>query len=116
VVKGNAYGHGIENTVSIAEGAGIRHFSTFSTDEAFRVLKSSKKNSQIMIMGMVDNASLPFLVEQGISFYVFELDRLLSAIEAAKTLGKKPKYMWKWKRGFTAPGLNGERKMHWLRF
>ncbi len=105
VVKGNAYGHGIENTVSIAEGEGIRHFSTFSTDEAFRVLKASKKNSQIMIMGMVDNANLPFLVEHGISFYVFELDRLLSAIEAAKTLGKKAKIHVEVETGFHRTGF-----------
>jgi alanine racemase len=47
VVKGNAYGHGIENTVKIAEKVGIRHFSTFSTDEAIRVLQSSTKTVKL---------------------------------------------------------------------
>ena len=37
VVKGNAYGHGIEQMVGIAEKAGIRHFSAFSSDEAWLV-------------------------------------------------------------------------------
>src|SRR5690606_41803626 len=66
VVKGNAYGHGIENIVSIAEGVGIRHFSTFSADEACRVLNCSKKKSQIMIMGMLENDSLPWILQSEI--------------------------------------------------
>ena len=34
VVKGNAYGHGIENYITIAEDAGINHFSVYKMDEA----------------------------------------------------------------------------------
>ena len=89
VVKGNAYGHGIENIVSIAEEAGIRHFSTFSVDEAQRVVNASTKQSQIMVMGMLDNSSLPWLIQNGINFYVFEFDRLRAAIHEAKALGIK---------------------------
>ncbi len=37
VIKANAYGHGIEQFVPIAETAGINHFSVFSGDEAKRV-------------------------------------------------------------------------------
>ena len=50
VIKGNAYGHGIENTVKIAESVGIRHFSAFSTDEAIRVQKSSTKKIPIRVL------------------------------------------------------------------
>lgn len=91
VVKGNAYGHGIENIVSVAEEAGIRHFSTFSVDEAQRVLNASSRHSQIMVMGMLDNSSLPWLIQNGINFYVFEFDRLRAAITEAKKLGLKAK-------------------------
>ena len=91
VVKGNAYGHGIENIVTIAEEAGIRHFSTFSIDEAQRVVNASTKQSQIMVMGMLDNGSLPWLIQNGISFYVFEFDRLRAAIQEAQTQGIKAK-------------------------
>ena len=89
VVKGNAYGHGIENVVSIAEETGIRHFSTFSIDEAQRVVKASTKQSQVMVMGMLDNSSLPWLIQNGIDFYVFEFDRLRAAIQEAQKLGIK---------------------------
>ncbi|MEX2567287.1 MAG: alanine racemase [Cyclobacteriaceae bacterium] len=105
VVKGNAYGHGIEITVKIAEKAGIRHFSTFSTDEAVRVLQSSTKKSEIMIMGMVENENLPFLIDQGISFYVFEIDRLMSAIKAAKAQQKKAKIHVEVETGFHRTGF-----------
>ncbi|MEX2513545.1 MAG: alanine racemase [Cyclobacteriaceae bacterium] len=110
VVKGNAYGHGIENTVKIAEKAGIRHFSTFSTDEAIRVLQSRTKNSEIMIMGMVENENLPFLIDKGISFYVFELDRLMSAIKAAKTQLKKAKIHVEVETGFHRTGFEWSEK------
>jgi len=39
VIKANAYGHGIEEFVPIAEMAGINHFSVFSADEAQRACK-----------------------------------------------------------------------------
>lgn len=110
VVKGNAYGHGIENAVNIAESAGIRHFSTFSTDEAIRVKTASTKNSEIMIMGMVDNDSIPYLIENEISFYVFDLDRLQASIRASSSLGKKAKIHVEVETGFHRTGFDWEEK------
>lgn len=88
VVKGNAYGHGLEVFVPIAENCGINHFSVFSADEALRVLKSSTKKSTIMIMGYIDNEKLEWAIENNIEFYVFELDRLEKTLQAAKRVGK----------------------------
>ena len=48
-VKGNAYGHGIEVFVPMAEKTGIDHFSVFSTEEAYRVSSTMTKDSEIMI-------------------------------------------------------------------
>src|SRR5690554_5853269 len=62
VVKGNAYGHGISNIVPLAEENGIRHFSVFSADEAKAVKEVSRHNSQIMIMGYVENEQLEWAV------------------------------------------------------
>jgi alanine racemase len=110
VVKGNAYGHGIENIVSIAESIGIRHFSTFSSDEAIRVLNSSKKQSQIMIMGMLENSSLPWIIQNGISFYIFELDRLYAAIQEAKKVNIKAKIHVEVETGFRRTGFEWHEK------
>jgi alanine racemase len=89
VVKGNAYGHGIEEYIPIAEEAGVDHFSVFSSDEALRVKGVCSKNTTIMIMGYIDNDELGWAIENEVQFYVFDIDRLDSAISAAKKLNKK---------------------------
>lgn len=106
VVKGNAYGHGIENIVPIAEANGIRHFSTFSADEALRVYLSSKEKSQVMIMGMLENNDLEDIIQKGISFYVFEFDRLEAAVATAKKAGKKAKIHIEVETGFHRTGFD----------
>ncbi len=88
VVKGNAYGHGIEQFVPLAKECGIGHFSVFSTDEAYRVHKSLNDKIPIMIMGMIDNDQLEWVIENEISFFVFEEDRLEQATAIAERLGK----------------------------
>ncbi|WP_200975524.1 alanine racemase [Echinicola sp. 20G] len=110
VVKGNAYGHGIENIVPIAEATGIRHFSTFSSDEAFKVYNSISKGSHIMIMGMVHNKDLEWIIQKDISFYVFEFDRLMAAIKASKKVGKKAKIHIEVETGFHRTGFEWNEK------
>lgn len=89
VVKGNAYGHGIPQIIPLAEECGIRHFSVFSANEAYTVSKSAGPGSGIMIMGFVEGDAVEWAVEQGISFYVFDMDRLERAVTASKKTGNK---------------------------
>ncbi|MCC5939598.1 MAG: alanine racemase [Lunatimonas sp.] len=110
VVKGNAYGHGIENIVALAESNGIRHFSTFSADEAKRVFEASKKSSQIMIMGMVSDEVLPWVIEKGIGFYVFEFERLREAIRLARKQGKKARIHVEVETGFHRTGFEWQER------
>lgn len=88
VIKGNAYGHGLDVFVPLAEHCGINHFSVFSAYEALRVHESSANNSTIMIMGLINNEQLEWAIENNIEFYVFELDRLEKALAAAQRIGK----------------------------
>lgn len=88
VVKGNAYGHGLEVFVPLAEHCGIDHFSVFSADEALRVHNASSENSTVMIMGLINNEQLEWAIENNIEFYVFELDRLEKALQTAQRIGK----------------------------
>ncbi len=87
VLKGNAYGHGIEQFAPLVEDAGVDHIAVFHADEALRV-KSVCQAADIMIMGMIDNEELFWAIENDIEFYVFEHDRLEKAIEVAKRMGK----------------------------
>lgn len=86
VVKGNAYGHGIEHFVPIAKAAGVKHFSVFSAREALRVHKILNDATPIMIMGMLDYDQIEWVIKNNISFYVFDTDRLEKTVTIAKKL------------------------------
>lgn len=89
VVKANAYGHGIEQVVPIAESAGISHFSVFSADEARRVYTVKKKHTDIMIMGWIYDEDMEWAIKNNVEFYVFEYAKLEKAQEIADKLKKK---------------------------
>ncbi len=91
VVKGNAYGHGLEEFVPLAEDSSVDYFAVFDSSEADRVLSIKKPKTDIMIMGSIDNDQLEWAIENDISFYIFELDRLNHAIQTAKKMNKKAK-------------------------
>lgn len=89
VVKGNAYGHGIESYIPIAEEAGIRHFSVYKVDEAKRVHSASNHQSTILIMGFLDRTELEWVISNGVEFFIYDDARLLAAIKIAQKLKKK---------------------------
>lgn len=89
VVKGNAYGHGIKQFVPLAEKCGVDHFSVFSAEEAFKAHEALNGKADIMIMGMIDRMDLEWAIQNGISFFVFDLQRLEDALPVAKRLNKK---------------------------
>lgn len=107
VVKGNAYGHGIENYCPLAYKCGIRHFSVFSANEAFEVTKALPNHEfTLMIMGQIENEALGWAIENSIEFYVFELDRLDAAISTAKKVGKKACIHVELETGMNRTGFN----------
>ncbi len=106
VVKGNAYGHGIEEYIPMAIEAGVDHFSVYSADEALRVKTICPPEIEIMIMGFIDNEDLGWAIENDIQFYVFGTDRLFGSIEAAKTLNKKAKIHIEVETGMNRTGFD----------
>lgn len=106
VVKGNAYGHGIEKFVPIAEEAGVDHFSVFSGDEASRVFSAANKNPDIMVMGWLDNEEMSWAIENGISFWIFEGERLDKALELSKKYEKPAKIHLEVETGMNRTGLS----------
>ena len=88
VIKGNAYGHGVDAFVPLAMQAGARHFSVYSDDEARDVCDLLDSEAELMIMGNVAPESLPWIVSRDVQFYVFDLDRLRGAIRAARHIGR----------------------------
>lgn len=89
VVKANAFGHGIETFVPMAEKAGVKHFSVASGHEAWEVKQVCSEGTRIMIMGILYDEDLPWVIENEIEFFVFDLQRLEKAVETARKIGKK---------------------------
>jgi len=108
VVKGNAYGHGIEEYVPIAEQCGYDHFSVFSAEEAFRVKQASTNQSPVMIMGDIHPEDLEWVIENEVEFFVFEIGRVEEAVTIAKKLKRKVKIHIEFETGFNRTGFNAK--------
>ena len=91
VVKGNAYGHGIKEFVTMAFENGVVHFSVFDVEEAKLVFEALQNKVTIMIMGFVADEDLTWVIENKIEFFVFERYRLSMATKYAKKLKLKAK-------------------------
>jgi alanine racemase len=89
VVKANAYGHGFDPFVLVAEECGIDHFSVFSANEARRVFDLVKPSTSIMIMGWMNDNDIEWAIENEIEFYVFEIDKLKKALSCSIAQNKK---------------------------
>jgi alanine racemase len=111
VVKGNAYGHGIEQYIPLAEEFGINHFSVFSADEAMRVYNAITLPHTILIMGHLEDEEIEWAINKGIEFYVFDYGRLEKSLEIAKKLNKPAIVHLEVETGMNRTGLeNGEVK------
>lgn len=108
VVKGNAYGHGIEQFVPLAYNCGQRHFSVFSADEAYRVYTVTKGDCTILIMGYIDREDLRWAIEHDIEFFVFDIPRLEAAIETARSMNKPARIHLEIDTGMNRTGLDRE--------
>lgn len=89
VVKGNAYGHGIDAYVPMAEKAGVKHFSVFNGAEAYDVKRVASAEATIMIMGSMDNEDVLWAVQNEVEFFVSDFYRFGKAVESATISGKK---------------------------
>lgn len=105
VIKGNAYGHGIETFLPLAEECGVRHFSVYSPYEAYVANKVKTQESHIMIMGETTPDVIEWAIENNISFFVFSNKELNDALVAAKKLQKPAKIHLELETGLNRTGL-----------
>jgi alanine racemase len=109
VVKGNAYGHGIENFVPMVAACGIHHFCVHSYDEALRVKKALfPSTATVVVMGFVDDADLPECIAQGIEFFVFDTHRLAASIQIAEQKGVAARIHLELETGFHRTGIESK--------
>ncbi len=89
VVKADAYGHGVESVVPIAESAGVDEFAVFSAHEAWHVEQASH-GSRIQIMGHMDPQSHAWAARHGMEPWVNDIadwEHCLAAAHASKDNG-----------------------------
>jgi alanine racemase len=89
VVKGNAYGHGVTEIVSMAYKNGITHFSVFDVEEAQIVKAELGDNATILVMGLVQDEDMEWVINNDVEFFVFDKGRLTKAAKTAKKTHKK---------------------------
>ncbi|MCB1218500.1 alanine racemase [bacterium] len=89
VVKANAYGHGVEQFVPMAEACGVRRFAVASSGEAQSVHACLTTDSSVMIMGIMHDSNLEWVIEHGIEFYVFSLRRIENVARMAASMGRQ---------------------------
>lgn len=116
VIKGNAYGHGIETIIPAAERCGIDHFSVFSVAEAIRAKKVIHPECDIMILGWIDKEELEWAITNNVSFYVFTFDRLSAACKAAKKLKKKARIHLELETGMHRTGFSAKEMERMFRY
>ncbi|PVY38728.1 alanine racemase [Pontibacter virosus] len=106
VIKGNAYGHGIEEFGKLAHTCGVDHFSVFSADEAYRLHQVLPRHVTIMIMGYIDDAELAWAIANDIELYIFSINRLEQAAIAARSLQKPARIHLDLETGMNRIGLD----------
>jgi len=106
VVKGNAYGHGIEEMIPILQDCGVKHFAVFSADEAMRVKKILKGSPQIMIMGYIHDKDLEWVVDNNVEIYISDLSRAENLVTVSEKLNKQAIIHIDLETGMNRTGLN----------
>jgi len=88
VVKSNAYGHGIEEVASIAEGAGVSWFGVNELSEGLILRNVLSEKASILIMGAIDPATAIQVVQNELKTIVYT-DRIVEALAQASSRLKK---------------------------
>ncbi len=106
VVKGNAYGHGIEIYPSLAQAAGVECFAVAHAEEAYILFHHlPNKESRIIVMTAPPEDALHWLIEHDIEFYVDSSTRLNKIEAVAKKLNTSAKIHFELETGMYRTGI-----------
>lgn len=89
VIKGNAYGHGIQQMVPELQYLGVNHFSVFSSFEAKIAHESLTQEATIMVMGDIAEEDISWVVVNKIQFFIYNISGLQTLLREAKKQTKK---------------------------
>ena len=107
VIKGNAYGHGIESFVPMLEQCGVTRLATSSAHEAYRARQAYPGAVEIMVMYSITDDELAWAIEHGISFWVYTQPKLAHALRLAERIGRPARIHLELETGLHRHGLQG---------
>jgi alanine racemase len=107
VIKGNAYGHGIEQFVKMSQTVcNLKTFCVYSASEALRVFKVAEPGTKIIIMGWLENTEIEWAIKNEIEYYIFDMDRLMKSIQVSKKIKKPARIHLELETGMNRTGFN----------
>lgn len=109
VIKGNAYGHGIEQFVGLAEAEGIRHFSVYGIEEALAFHKVASADSHLMLMGYIARENLEWVIKNRYSFFISDLSQLIETVRVAREIGLVAKVHIEIETGMNRTGIEEDK-------
>jgi alanine racemase len=109
VVKGNAYGHGLEEIVSITRThPALAYFAVDSADEALRV-KSRSGGKPVLAVGWIPEEELPQLLAAGIELIAPSIPYLKTVSALARKQRLQAKIHLKVETGTSRLGIEAEK-------
>ena len=112
VVKANAYGHGLKETVSLLKGK-VDVFAVDGIDEALAVHRIDG-SLPVLVLGYITLSNLSVPIESGISFVVYNIDTLKKI--ASLKLSRPAKIHLKIETGLNIQGIKKNELSKFLQF
>ncbi len=104
VVKSNAYGHGVEQIVSIALDENVDAFAVDSIDEAL-VVRELAPDALILVLGYTMHNRLDDVVKNNIELTVYDIDTVRTLDAVASKLNKQAHVHLKIETGTNRQGI-----------
>jgi len=112
VVKSNAYGHGLEEVVTILDQTETEMFAVISLDEARRVAELS--NKPVLILGYLDNKEVTDAIEEGFVLNVYDMEQVPAYQRFAERMGRTVRINLKVETGLNRLGVSPEQAVDLL--
>lgn len=106
VVKGNAYGHGVEQFLPLVTEEGIDHFAVFSFQEALQVYPFLQPEMDLMIMGWIPPEAYRWVIERGLEFFLYDSTQLPAILQAVEKCNLPAKVHLELETGLNRTGLD----------
>lgn len=112
VIKGNAYGHGLESFIQMAETLGLNHFAVSNASEARKAHSLLHSKSSLMVMGIYGENDVEWMIEKGVEFYIENMNQLQFSIQKSKELKRPSKIHLEVETGTHRTGFEEEAFYH----